>query len=119
MAIIVFACAAVLFAIAVALVAYRLPAFGERKIFKGDTQLRKFDTSSRSLFETAFGRGMVALDDHTELYLPTEGNSWIGWNTPVYHVTASASPLMFGGYADAKLIKVTRVNRRELPAHGE
>ena len=111
-AVMVFGLTTALFGVAVALVAYRVPAFEDRVVFKGDIEARKLDMSNRSLFETAFGNGLVPLNEHTELYLPNEGNPWIGSNFPIYRVTVSASPLLFGGYADAKLLKVVRVDRR-------
>lgn len=111
-ALLVFTVTLALFGVAVALVAYRLPSFEDRLVFEGDIEPRKLDMSHRSLFETVFGNGLVPLNEHTELYLPKEGNPWIGLNDPVYRVTVSASPLLFGGYADAKLLKVVRVDRR-------
>ena len=101
-----------LFGIAVALVAYRMPAFEDRMVFEGDIESREVDMSNRTLFEIPFGNGLVPLDEHTELYLPRAGNPWIGSNYPVYPVTVSASPLLFGGYADAKLLKVVRLSGR-------
>ena len=111
----VFTISLVLFWLGIAGLAYRLPAFKERQIFEGVVLARKVDMSHRTHFEMLFDRAMVPLDDHTELYLPKAGNPWIGWNSPVYRVTVSASPLMFGGFADAELIKAERVGAQVLP----
>ena len=110
--VLIFSATCVLFSIAVAFVTYRVPASGHRVLFEGDIEARKLDLSKRTLFEAVLGNGMVPLNTHTELYLPKKGNPWIGLNQPVYRVTVSASPLLFGGYADAKLLKVVRVGGR-------
>jgi hypothetical protein len=104
-----FAISLALFWTGIALVAYRLPAFKERQVFEGVVAGRKFDLSNRTHFEMLFGRGMVPLGEHTEFYLPRAGNPWIGVNYPRRRVTISASPLMFGGYADAELVSVEQV----------
>jgi hypothetical protein len=102
----VFSVSLALFWAGIGLVAYRLPAFKERQVFEAAVGGRKVDGSNRTLFEMLFGRAMVPLDEHTEFYLPKAGNPWIGQNFPPYRVTISASPLMFGGYADAELVMV-------------
>ncbi len=109
-ALLVFMLVSILFLIAIAFTAYRLPAFQERQVIEGRVLWNKVEGGNRSIFEQLFaGRTIVRLDGETEIYLrESEENEWLFSNNGRYRATVSASPLLFGGFGDARLIKVER-----------
>ncbi len=117
-ALLVFTLVSMLFLVAMAFAAYRLPAFQERQVLEGRVLWNKVESGNRNTFEQLFaGRSIVRLNGETEIYLrETEENEWLFSNSGRYRATVSASPLLFGGYGGAQLIKVERYQPPPRPA---